>query len=336
MKIEKTPSGKWRVRYQENGQRVCATFDHKPTQSEMRNKIYSKIKQAPSRSNTEGFYTAATSYIDLKRNVLSPRTVREYGLYINRLPNWFTQMSMSDMAQIDVQRCVNELAAKLSPKTVRTLHGFISAVLGMFRPDLKLNTTLPQKVRTEPYIPTDEDVRTIVQHCRDVAPHFYVPLMLACFGLRRSEIFAVKASDLDGNMLTISRALVQDESGEWVEKATKTELSTRSIVIPPDVADLIREQGYAYHGGPQCINQWLRRTQDKLHMQHFSLHKLRHYFASRLSAEGVPDADIMALGGWSTDAVMKTVYRHAMSAKTKEGKEAIARLLSDTISDTIS
>jgi integrase len=71
-------------------------------------------------------------------------------------------------------------------------------------------------------------------------------------------------------------------------------------------------------------------------MQHFSLHKLRHYFASRLSAEGVPDADIMALGGWSTDAVMKTVYRHAMSAKTKEGKEAIARLLSDTISDTIS
>ena len=34
MKIEKTPSGSYRVRQQSNGKRYVATFDHKPTQKE--------------------------------------------------------------------------------------------------------------------------------------------------------------------------------------------------------------------------------------------------------------------------------------------------------------
>ena len=53
-------------------------------------------------------------------------------------------------------------------------------------------------------------------------------------------------------------------------------------------------------------------------------HKLRHYFASEMSALGVPEADILKMGGWETDHVMKSVYRHSMMEKAK--REAAERL----------
>lgn len=36
------------------------------------------------------------------------------------------------------------------------------------------------------------------------------------------------------------------------------------------------------------------------------MHKLRHYFTSKMSAIGIPEADIMKTGGWATDYVMNS------------------------------
>lgn len=60
---------------------------------------------------------------------------------------------MYDITALDVQKEINRYSVGHSPKTVYNFHGFISPILGMFRPNLKLNTTLPQKVKNEPYIP---------------------------------------------------------------------------------------------------------------------------------------------------------------------------------------
>ena len=60
-------------------------------------------------------------------------------------------------------------------------------------------------------------------------------------------------------------------------------------------------------------------------MPAFSIHKLRHYFASKMSAMNVPEADIMKMGGWETDHVMKAVYRHAMKDENQE-KQRIASM----------
>ena len=47
-------------------------------------------------------------------------------------------------------------------------------------------------------------------------------------------------------------------------------------------------------------------------------HDLRHYCASIQHAMGIPDAYIMQRGGWGSDAVLKNVYRHALSDKEDE------------------
>ena len=97
--------------------------------------------------------------------------------------------------------------------------------------------------------------------------------------------------------------------------------------MPMEIANQIREQGYVYIGHPGNLTKHLRIVQRKLKIPEFSIHKLRHYFASVLSENGVPEADILALGGWETDYVMKNVYRHSMMSKDeKKKRDAMSQL----------
>ena len=160
---------------------------------------------------------------------------------------------------------------------------------------------------------------------------YEIPIVLACYGLRRSEICALTPEDLDGDVVTINKALVQDENKEWIVKQTKTVESTRKIIIPVEIADKIREQGYIYIGHPGQISDYLYRTQKKLGIERFSIHKLRHYFASKMSAMNIPEADIMRMGGWETDHVMKSVYRHSMIEKEENAKRDAAEKLRNAL-----
>ena len=133
--------------------------------------------------------------------MLSPKTVKEYLEIPNRLTDNFTNKLISDITQIDIQKEINILAKTLAPKTIRNYHGFISSVLWMFRPEMNISTTLPQRIKNEPYIPTDEDIKRLLQAAQ--GSMFEIPIKLAYYGLRRSEICSLTIDDLNGNTLTI-------------------------------------------------------------------------------------------------------------------------------------
>lgn len=325
MKIEKLPSGSYRMRKMYKGKTYTIITDYKPTQREAITLMADKLKQMESKETNLTFEKAAENYVDMKRNVLSPRTIKEYSETIGRIPKWFNNLVASDITQIEINRLVNELSKTKSPKTVRNYHGFISAVLGTFCPNLKICTTLPRKVKNEPYTPSSEDVRHILEEIKDTP--YEIPIILACYGMRRSEICALTVDDLDGDILHINKSLVLNENKEWTVKTTKTTESTRDIIIPMELADKIRKQGYIYRGHPNTIYDCLKRVEKKLGIPEFSLHKLRHYFASQMSAMGVPEADILKLGGWETDHVMKSVYRHSMMEKEEKAKREAAEKL---------
>lgn len=328
MKIEQLPSGSYRIRQMYQGKTYSVVVPYKPTQKDALILLSEKMSRVPVKADRRSFEVACNDYIDAKKNVLSPRSVREYKLYINRLPKWFIDENLNDITQETVQRCVNELSSHLAPKTVRSLHGFISSVLGLYRADLRLSTTLPQKVKNEPYIPTQEDVKRILEFTMQNQPKFYVPIALASScGLRRSEILALQVDDIYDGEIHIHSALVEDEDGKWVTKTTKTTLSTRSVPISPDLEKYIREQGYVYRGGTSSISRYLVRVEHILGIEEFSIHKLRHFFASQLLSNGVPMKDVQALGGWETDTTLKEVYAHAMKTRTKEGRTQITQTL---------
>lgn len=322
MKIEKLPSGSYRIRKMYKGKTYTVTFDYKPTQKEAMQAMAEELEKVQQKSEAMTFGSAYKKYIESKRNILSPSTIMGYDIIIRQTPPEFLVKRISDMTALDVQQEINLIASRCSPKTVRNHHSLISAVLGVFRPNLKLTTTLPQKVKKDPYIPSDDDVRRVLEAAKGT--EYEIPILLACYGLRRSEICALTVDDIKGDTVCITKAMVPNEKAEMVIKSTKTTASTREVIIPMEVADRIRERGYVYKGYPNCITKFLERTEKDLGMPRFSIHKLRHYFASRMSAMNVPDADIMKMGGWETDHVMKSVYRHSMQDKDNSRQREIA------------
>ena len=326
MTIERLSSGSYRVRQMVDGKRYSITVPYKPTRQQAMNLISEMV------SNTSGlkgtFHYYAVEYIETKEDILSPRTIKEYYNTLKVIPKWFLRMYLDAIKKQDIQKVINELSVGRSAKTVKNYHGFIASVFNMYKPGFTFNTTLPQKEKNDVYIPTANDVKRILE-CAD-GTEYHVFLKLACMGLRRSEICALTLDDLDSrNILHINKALVLDKDNKWVVKSTKTTASTRNVPLPESLAAAIRKQGYVFKQSPNSVIKWLNKTQDNLDIPRFQLHKLRHYFASTLMEKGATSKDIMALGGWETDNVMKTVYQHSM--KKEDAQRKLLTDLSDDI-----
>ena len=312
MKIEKLPSGSYRVRQQFNGTRHSIVFDHRPTQGEVLRKL---AEIADTVVAVGSFEQCAESYISSKSNVISPSTIKGYTSILNSLPKEFKKKNISSITQIDIQTVINDYAVNHTPKSVRNIHGFISAVLRQFRPDMNIYTTLPQKREYEHYTPSEEDIKRILEETKD-NPFYHIPFQLGIMGLRRSEICALTIEDVDfeNNMLTINKAMVKDVKNNWVIKSTKTTAGTRKIYIPDTLLTEIKEYGKIYDGEPTTLLYGLNRLQKKLGITRFRFHDLRAFFCSYSHYMGMSDENIMATGGWKSSYTMKNVYRHEMKA----------------------
>ena len=329
MNAEKLPSGSYRVRKQINGKRETITFDHNPTESEILIAFSERISDMSSLKDDMTFYVAGTMYINSKRNILSPKTIKEYVGQNDRLSKEFSSLNINSIDQLAIQAEINRLSEKVSPKTVKNYYAFITSVLHLFRPDMIVKATLPQQIQNEPYIPSDDDVRVFLDYIKTERPKYYVLVVLAAYGLRRSEILAITDVDLTGQTLHVTKAKVINENNEWVIKQTKTPKSKRDIVIPKDVADLIKEQGCAFDGFPSDISKVINTACKKLNIKHFTLHKLRHYFATKLLSENVDIVTVMSLGGWSSPAMLQKHYAHSVKEKEKKALEHIDNILSN-------
>ncbi len=314
MTIERLPSGSYRIKKQIDGKRYSMTLSYKPSKKEAEQLISEKISGKDVIRKT--FEACAREYISGKSHTLSPSTIRSYESILRMLPEKILEAPIGSISAWDVQVFIDSLTAEgKSPKTVRNYHGFLSAVLSTFVPDLNLSTLLPQKSAESDYMPSDEDVKRIVSALKGT--EYEIPIRLACYGLRRSEICALTMADLDGNLLSINKAKVLGTDRKWYIKQTKTTAGTRTIYIDDDLRDLIREKGM-YNGYPNRIYWNLRKTQDALGIPRFPLHYLRHYYASFAHSLGIDDATIMESGGWKSDFVMKKVYRHAQNVEEKQ------------------
>ena len=97
---------------------------------------------------------AMERYVEAKKGVLSPSTLREYVRLTGTAFESLREVRLRELTQEQVQIAVGVESMTHEPKTVRNMHGLLSSTLKMFRPDFILHTKLPQKKKTEIVIPT--------------------------------------------------------------------------------------------------------------------------------------------------------------------------------------
>jgi integrase len=322
MKIEKHGT-KYRVRKMYKGTVYLLSFDKLPDEKDISIAFAEKLKEEGT-TEKGSFEDFALKYIKNRKNVTSPSTERTYNIKLKQLSDGFKQKNLSEITAEDVQVEINNLAGRYEPKTVHTAHGFIASVLGEYRPNLKLRTKLPQKIRKEQYEPTNEDIKRILGRVK--GGKYDVAFQLGVLGCRVAEICAFTLDDLDDNNLRIHKNMVMNTNGQWVIKETpKTDESNRTLPLPKSLATKIKKQGFIYDGHPNALNRAMHRYQRELGIPQFRFYDLRHYFASYAHSKNIPDADIMAIGGWKTDHVMKRVYRNSIEESKKKSMSILTK-----------
>lgn len=323
MKIEKRTDNSYRVRKTIQGKTHTFVYNHEPKKSEVMRDVLELMESAPVRGS---FRSCAESYIESKKHIISPKTARTYkSMLKSSISNEFSRLKLSQITQQDIQLEINRYASDHLPKSVRNMHGFISAVLGQFRPNMNIHTTLPQKRLYEHYTPSEDDIKRILEASKDDHPN-HICFQLGCMSLRRSEIMALTPEDIHGNVLTINKAMVQNSDKKWVIKSTKTSAGTRKIYIPDSLVEEIREQGYIYNRHPNTMRKALQRYQRELGIPRFRFHDLRAYFASYAHQNGISEQTIMETGGWHSVECLRKSYRHSMD-KEKAQKELFNKML---------
>jgi integrase len=238
----------------------------------------------------------ATEYLDSRSNLLSPSTLRSYRVLRRTAFPALMETRAGMVTQKMYQAHINEYADGRSPKTVMEAHRLMCRVFQENKIDVDTKSIiLPPKVKTEISIPTTDEVKQILEASK--AKGIYFPVLLAALlGLRRSEIFALTWGDIDAenNRIRINKAIVKNTDCRYVVKATKTQSSTRSLYMPPQIAEALPERKAdgerVFDVFPDAFSNRFRKMINGLKLKHnYNFHALRHYCASAMLKNNIPD-----------------------------------------------
>lgn len=326
--VSKLPSGRWRARANykdETGKRRQKGFTALDRKTALRAAEEFERSMEGLPGMTIG--KAIDAYVAAKKPVLSPSTMRGYISMRNNLKSRYAAFcGLIQPSQQQAQAFANELSAEMKPKAVKNYIGLVKSAV-RFAGGTFPQVTLPRWELRSDFVPSENAMREIMEEVSGT--RLEIPVALGMMGLRRSEVCGLSPEDLEGNTLHVHSAAVYGIDNQIHQKGTKTAGSERWISIPEPLADKIRAEGMpdlSLH----ALSAAFRRIVKRLHLEPFRFHDLRHFFVSYChNVLHLSDAQIMKLGGYATDSVMKRHYRQSMDDKKS------ADLVADALSEML-
>lgn len=157
---------------------------------------------------------------------------------------------------------------------------------------------------------------------------YYVFFCIAFFtGLRKGEIYALKWSDIDGDVVSVTRSIAQKMHGGDRETAPKNQSSVRTLQLPaplikvlsehkarcsmlPDFNDDFRVCGCYRPLRDSSINNRNKRYAAAAGVKRIRIHDFRHSHASLLANNGINIQEIARRLGHSKVEITWNTYAH--------------------------
>lgn len=319
-KARKLSSGKWFIQLRLNGESIPVTADTEAKCQAEAAAIKSGLKKVQAGKGT--LRHAIDKYIDSKKNVLSPSTIRGYRAYQRR----YLQAYMdADMTRVNWQKAVdNEVC---SPKTLKNVWNLAKAA--MEEQGFSATVKLPKVKKTQMPWLTSEQIPIFLKAIQ--GKQCEMPALLGLHSLRRSEMFGLSWDDVNlaDNLIRVSKTVVMDENHELIMKSTaKTRESIRTIpIMIPRLYELLSETedktGAIIKANLATPYEQINKICRENGLPEVGVHGLRRSFASLGYSLGMREEEIMSIGGW-TD--FQTVHKFYIYLSDLDKKKAQNRM----------
>jgi integrase len=299
-----------------------------------------------------GKTTLAEYYADWSaRQVWERGTERAMSLAIRTCT--FADVPLGRIRRSHVETWVKQMATDLAPGTVKTRYGNVRNVLRaavrdrLIALDPSEGVVLPRQRRREiaMEVPTTDQLRAIL----DAASEDFMPFLALCAfaGLRLGEAAALQVGDIGFMHRTIKiRRQVQRAGGMHVEIRKPKYGSERDVYVPDALLSIlsnhIARKGLAGQGSEawlftgqsrdepphqNTVGTVARRTFKRAGVTGYTLHSLRHYFASTLLHAGADVVTVQRAMGHGSAATTLRVYAHWIATAEDRTRQASAEAM---------
>lgn len=344
--IKKRPDGKWRARYRdEAGREHARHFARKVDAQTWLDDETAGLVRGDWIDPRHGKVTFSEWFADWsERQVWADGTLEAARQAAGSVP--FADLPMRRILRSHVEAWVKSLSTTLAPSTTRMRYNYVHMAFRAAVRDKVIReapsdgVALPKVARAEVrmVIPTPEEVAAARDACPD--PTFVGFIGVCAYaGLRLGEAAGLQVGDVDFLRREIKiRRQVQGQTRSASKITPPKAGSARTVSIPDELVELLSVQaGYAwgeegwFFGVGVLLNrnsaghQW-RQTRELVGMETFTLHSLRHFYASGLIAAGCDVVTVQHALGHATPTITLDTYSHLWPRSEDRTRTAAASL----------
>ena len=374
--IRKRSDGRWEGRYTagrnpETGKPIYKNVLGK-TQAEVKEKLKAAIDTANQtdilRANQFSLSKWLQFWLDnYGKMYLRPSSLTNYtGFLKNQISkNEIGSIMLQDLTARDLQMFYNLMHTSgrvqrkesenkpggLAAKSIRNMHFFISHALEqavrerLISENPSSGCILPKQEHKEmKTLPPDGLQAFFAEAKRSGVYELYCTELAT--GLRRGELLGIKWSDIDfgSDSIYIQRQITR-LNGVVQESPLKTKNAYRQIIIPKDIAQLLkekqkREQDFSEYvfpspnGGPMCPDAMLKmlhRVLKRAGLPTIRFHDLRHTFATLALQNGVDVKTLSGLLGHYSAGFTLDTYAHVNLSMKQDAASKVGSFLASAL-----
>lgn len=327
--VRRLKSGNYQAILTVKGKRISATgktkdealqavfnLSSKPTPSPASIPISAPSSSSTTHSTQLTIGEVVDRYINSKCLILSPSTITAYKIIRRNRFKSLMCLPLSSLNNEVLQLAVNQEVTEVSPKSVCNAYGLITSAVGMIAPDLRLNATLPRKVKKEIYVPDADEIAKIYQMVKDYDNGKLIkPFLLASqCGLRASEIAGLQRDCVNKDCVIIKQAMIYTYDNGNTIKQPKSASGYRTIPISQSLSDTLldncTENSVCGMDSHYISLLWIKFRKKYKLPDHLNFHALRHHFASQCLLHGIPQKYIAEMMGHNGTKMIEQVYQH--------------------------